>query len=228
MVPPSGKETRSGKRCVSLKAANGINIKTFGSRTIHLHINNHRYKWKFTIADVSQPLLGTDFLRAHGLLTDMKGRRLIDYKTFASMTLHCAHLPAPQLGSVTASDNNYAGILAAFPDIVQPHFHSACPSMVYCTTFPLQDRHYTHVQADFHQISSHKQKKNFARWKKWELYVDQTVHGRPHYTWFGNHLGPGDLVGITASLTTPQLQTLSLTSRILRQISTEAPRYLKK
>ncbi|KAK3875588.1 hypothetical protein Pcinc_019547 [Petrolisthes cinctipes] len=57
----------------------------------------------------------------------MKGRRLIDYKTFASMTLHCAHLPAPQLGSVTASDNDFARILAAFPDVVKPHFHSAMP-----------------------------------------------------------------------------------------------------
>ncbi|KAK3884912.1 hypothetical protein Pcinc_010841 [Petrolisthes cinctipes] len=43
------------------------------------------------------------------------------------MTLHCAHLPAPQLGSVTASDNDFARILAAFPDVVKPHFHSAMP-----------------------------------------------------------------------------------------------------
>ncbi|KAK3892964.1 hypothetical protein Pcinc_003143 [Petrolisthes cinctipes] len=43
------------------------------------------------------------------------------------MTLHCAHLPAPQLGSVTDSDNDFARILAAFPDVVKPHFHSAMP-----------------------------------------------------------------------------------------------------
>lgn len=43
------------------------------------------------------------------------------------MTLHCAHLPAPQLGSVTASDNDFAKILAAFPDVVKPHFQSAIP-----------------------------------------------------------------------------------------------------
>ena len=127
VVPPSGKDTRSGKRGESLTAANGSNIKAYGTRTIHLLVNTRRFKWTFTIADVSQPLLEADFLRAHALLVDIKGRRLIDSKTFESMELHCALLLAPQLGSVTASDNEFARILAAYPDVVKPHFHSAMP-----------------------------------------------------------------------------------------------------
>ena len=127
VVPPSGKDTRSGKRGESLTAANGNNIKTYGTRTIQVLVNARRFKWTFTIADVSQPLLGADILREHALLVDMKGRRLIDSKMFESMELHCALLPAPQLGSVTASDNEFARILAAYPDAVKPHFHSAMP-----------------------------------------------------------------------------------------------------
>ncbi|XP_045101326.1 uncharacterized protein LOC123498228 [Portunus trituberculatus] len=127
VLPPSSKDVRSGKRSGPLTAANGSIIKTYGTRMIHLHIKSRRLKWTFTIADVSQALLGADFLRAHSLLIDTKGRRLVESKTFESIQLSCVLLPAPQLGSVTASANAFAKILAQFPDIVEPQFNSAMP-----------------------------------------------------------------------------------------------------
>ena len=38
----------------------------------------HSYEWNFTIADVSQPLLGADFLRHFELMVDIKHQKLID------------------------------------------------------------------------------------------------------------------------------------------------------
>ena len=69
------------------------------------------------------------FLCAHSLLVDMKGRRLIDSKTFESMELYCALLPAPQLDSVAASDNEFAKISADYLKVVKEHFHSTMPKL---------------------------------------------------------------------------------------------------
>ena len=57
-------------------AANGSNIRTYGKRTLTLQFNKRCFKWTFTIAEVSQPLLGADFLRAHSIFVDLKGQRL--------------------------------------------------------------------------------------------------------------------------------------------------------
>ena len=51
-----------------LTAANGSCICTFG-----LQFNKQHFQWTFTVAEVSQPLLGADFLRAHSILVDVKG-----------------------------------------------------------------------------------------------------------------------------------------------------------
>ena len=45
------------------------------------------FKWSFTIADVSKPILGADFLRHYGLLVDLKCKRLMDAETFLQSLL---------------------------------------------------------------------------------------------------------------------------------------------
>ena len=127
VLPPSGSDTRSGKTGPLLTAANSSAIRTYGTRTISLNFKSCRFKWTFTIADVSQPLLGADFLRAHSLLVDVKGRRLVHSETFESINLRHAAEPAPHLDSVTFSNNEYAKILADYPDILTPQFQSAAP-----------------------------------------------------------------------------------------------------
>ena len=48
----------------------------------------HRFGWDFVTAKVAVPLLGADFLCAHGLLVDVKNRRLIDAVTYCSSVKH--------------------------------------------------------------------------------------------------------------------------------------------
>ena len=57
----------------------------------------------------------------------MKGRRLVNSETYESLNLRPAAWPAPHLGSVTCSDNEYAKILADYPDILTPQFQSVTP-----------------------------------------------------------------------------------------------------
>ncbi|XP_050691233.1 uncharacterized protein K02A2.6-like [Eriocheir sinensis] len=120
-------DTRSWKKGPPLTAANGSNMRTFGARTVPLNFNDRRSTWTFTIADVSQPLLGPDFLQAHSLLVNIKGRRLVNSETFESLSLRHAEGFAPHLGSVTASSNECAKLLTDFPDIITPQFQSATP-----------------------------------------------------------------------------------------------------
>ena len=46
----------------SLMPANGSIIRAYGIHTIQLHIASTKYEWYFTVADVSSPLLGENFL----------------------------------------------------------------------------------------------------------------------------------------------------------------------
>ena len=68
-----------------MEAANGSPILTYGTRYIELCFGGHRFGWDFVTAKVSVPLLGADFLCAHGLLVDVKNRHLIDMSRFVPM-----------------------------------------------------------------------------------------------------------------------------------------------
>ena len=110
-----------------LTAANGSNICTYRERTISLIISKWHFRWTFTIAQVSQLLLGADFLRAHSLLVDIKGQRLIDPFDFTSLTLCSITAVAPHLGSIASAGNEFAKLLAAFPDVTMPSFSNPSP-----------------------------------------------------------------------------------------------------
>jgi len=60
----------------TLHAANNSLIETFGTTTQTIFINGQSYIWKFTIAQVSQPILGADFLRHFDFLVDCNKRRI--------------------------------------------------------------------------------------------------------------------------------------------------------
>ena len=76
-ILPQGlaKATRSNNQ--PLIAANGTPIKSFGTRQIVLQLGLQKYTWRFIIADVTQHILGGDFLRSHSLLVDLANERLI-------------------------------------------------------------------------------------------------------------------------------------------------------
>lgn len=60
-----------------LFTANNTVIKTYGNRTRVLDLGLRRpFRWQFIVADVVQPIVGADFLAHHGILPDLKNRRL--------------------------------------------------------------------------------------------------------------------------------------------------------
>jgi len=60
-------------------AANGSAVLTFGKQPFVFHITplNESFNWHFTIASVTQPILGADFLDHHDLLVDCRHKKLL-------------------------------------------------------------------------------------------------------------------------------------------------------
>eukprot|EP00731_Ephydatia_muelleri_P021797 Em0014g388a len=125
VIPATASDKRNthDKQGPLLSAANGTTIKTYGSRIVPLQFASKGYQWSFTIADVSRPLLGADFLRSNSLLVDLKGRRLVDAETYHSVPLGATRTPALHLNAVTS--NQYNTLLSKFPEITMPVFTQA-------------------------------------------------------------------------------------------------------
>ena len=66
---------------VQLRTANGTSMDTYGSRQIALQFGPCHFDWTFLLADVSMPILGSDFLRHHHLLVDVVSACLLDAAT---------------------------------------------------------------------------------------------------------------------------------------------------
>ena len=128
VFPATRMDRNSHFQRTKLTAANVSNICTYGERTISLIFSKRHFRWTFTIAQVSQPLLGADFLMAHSLLVDIKGQRLVDPFEFTSLTLRSITAVAPHLGSIASADDAFAKLLADFPDVTMTSFSNPSPT----------------------------------------------------------------------------------------------------
>ena len=124
VFPATADQRWLNKPSTFLSAANGTDIPTYGNRTIALRFGNRRFDWTFVVAKVSQPLLGADFLRAHSLMPDVNGQRLVDSTDFTSIDCGITSAHAPHINSVLAADDVYGKLLAEFPSVVQPTFNA--------------------------------------------------------------------------------------------------------
>ena len=121
VFPASGLDTRPHRPSALLEAANGYTIHTYGDKLMMLSINDRKYVWKFMVVDVTQPLLGADFLCSNTLMVDAKGQRLMVPTTYASLPLQVTNASAHGIHNV-AHDNNFSALLTEFPDILTPTF----------------------------------------------------------------------------------------------------------
>ncbi|XP_014214506.1 uncharacterized protein LOC106643754 [Copidosoma floridanum] len=79
ILPRPPNFSQAQREALTLYAANHSPIHTYGSWKINLNLGLRRdFQWEFTIANVAQAIMGADFLAKHGLLPDLKHKRLID------------------------------------------------------------------------------------------------------------------------------------------------------
>lgn len=104
-----------------LTAANGSQIKTYGTKMLNLTLNLRRnFTYPFIIADVSHAILGADFLQHFGLVIDLKNYSIIDSLTTlkVSGTVSNCGIISP---IVAIKNNNFSEILNKFPELTRPH-----------------------------------------------------------------------------------------------------------
>jgi len=103
------------KDSYELLAANGTAIATYGTVVLTLNLNLCR-EWRFTVADVSPPILGVDFLSYYVLLVDARNKRLLDTMTNLSVIGIRAETIASSIRTIS-EDSSYHEMLSEFFDL---------------------------------------------------------------------------------------------------------------
>lgn len=120
-VLPRGK-TQLCKQPYTLYGANGSTINTYGTSTCSLNLGFRRdFEWTFIIADVTNPILGADFLLHHSLLVDLHRRKLIDGATTLSVDAILRDSTDPTIKTISPGiDPRYGALLEEFVDLTRP------------------------------------------------------------------------------------------------------------
>lgn len=104
---------------VNLITADGTIIRSWGTKTIPLSFDKHRFSWNFRLAAVDRPILGADFLAAHNLLVDVKHRKLLDGKPQERL-----HAVFPSIDCVPCE---YKVFFTEFPNVFGSSFSNTTP-----------------------------------------------------------------------------------------------------
>ena len=130
LVPPTEPELEKPPS-LSLIAAKGSPIKSYGTRCMDLHISKNRYTWRFQVAAVHKSILGADFPRSNGLLPNLRNRRLISLKDLGLIYGVFKHvLDRYKLKNIVyqaTAANEFASLLKDRPELTTPTFSLDVP-----------------------------------------------------------------------------------------------------
>ena len=98
-------------------AANDSPIRTYGSQLVTIKINNTDYKFQFIIADITKPIIVSDFLRKFRFAIDIPGKKLINIDHFRYELLSKSTRKPLSLQHISTT-NPFENILDEFPDIL--------------------------------------------------------------------------------------------------------------
>lgn len=127
VLPPT-RSTNMAQTGLTLTAANGTNIPTYGSLTRSFTLGQRNFVWTFTVAAVDKPILGADFLRAHGLLVDVRGCQLLDPDTFITFPGIPTSCRPTRLLHVAPVLCQYRLLLEQYPLLFDPSLQAHVPT----------------------------------------------------------------------------------------------------
>lgn len=107
----------------SLYAANGTPIAVYGQRLLNIDLRLRRdLSWPCTIADVTVPIIGADFLNHFNLLVDLKRNRIIDGNTCMITPCTREYVDALHVSITTVPllEVAYDSLLREFQEITRP------------------------------------------------------------------------------------------------------------
>ena len=85
LVTPTQQQRRQGPSGLQLRAANGTNIKCYGTTTRTITIGQTDFEFEFTIADVKNRILGADFLARYYLAPNHRDALLLNLQDFSTL-----------------------------------------------------------------------------------------------------------------------------------------------
>lgn len=121
VIPPNYTDCSNTQNLgIKIFAANGSQIRTFGTKKLNLDLGLRRnFLWNFIIADVSKPILGSDFLKHYHLLPDLKSKSMIDGTTLLHVLGKVLHSSSIEIKVLAQDDSKYNMLLLKYPDIYQ-------------------------------------------------------------------------------------------------------------
>ena len=129
ILPPTAAHRKSGPTGESLRAANGTIIPCYGSAYRTLSIGGKDFAFEFTVAAVSQRIIGADFLANFHLAPNHRDAQLLSLKDFSTLPAqHAIGAKSLQVNHVGQADDPYYKLLDSFPDILTPSFKMAEPA----------------------------------------------------------------------------------------------------
>ena len=156
-------------------------------------------------------LLEADFLRAHSILVDVKGQHLLHPSDFTSITLYWIVAPAPHLDPIASAVDEFAKLMADFPDITTPSFANPTPKHGMSLLMPTNGQP-VHTRA--RQLPPNKlniaMEKFRKKWRRWASSVVLIASGLHPFSWCPSHQKIGCHVEISVAWMLQQYQITSL------------------
>ena len=131
----------------------------YGHRNLKFKLGDSVFNWTFVVADVSQTILGADFLAAFQLLVDISNHRLIHQAYPPSLST--AYPPSLSTGtiyegdvvrqvprsdftlasSVALAECKYSKLLSSRPKLTTPSYSNTAPKHGVVLQIPTKGRH---------------------------------------------------------------------------------------
>ena len=123
IIPPTPEQRAKGPNEVKLQAANGSPIECFGTTHLNIHLGAREFPFTVTIADVNNPILGSDFLAHFYLAPNHKDGTLINLEDFSTIDVGIETTATPiRINFVNQYEDPFYKLLDSFPDLTNPSF----------------------------------------------------------------------------------------------------------
>ena len=192
VLPATGLDIRTQS---AIRADNCSTIRTYGVHTIEVCLASKNYKWNFIVANVSWPLLGTDFLHANSLLVDLKGKHL-NTETYLSTPLQ---YPRREHHIWTPSQYPQTHILNCSLSSQKSRFLTSpkhLKSTKWSTTSPSKALQCMDMHVASPQTSCRQPRENSNEWASYSVHL---VNGHHCFTWYLRLQEVGDLAVTTGA-----------------------------
>ena len=129
IVPPTPHHLKTGPIGEELRAANGTRIPCYGTVFRTLSIGGKDFPFEFTVAAVSQRILGADFLANFHLAPNHRDAELLSLKDFSKLPAqHAVGAKSNPVNFVNQAEDPYYQLLDSYPEILKPSFIKPNPA----------------------------------------------------------------------------------------------------